>query len=902
MAETIAVSLSAKVAGALSRPVAIKLCSLAGIPSGIRAAAQDLELLRAFLRFVDTRHGGGDALADAWVDQVCDVAFEFEDVADEYTFLSGHTSLRRRCANVAAWLTLSRRLRVARERLRELSATKEQYGIRPAAQASISAAAGEGEDPVAVIGRRLAERSHFVEEDEIVGFAAHTRLLMKWLTGDADPQRMRLLVCGMGGVGKTTLVTNVYKKVAASSHFDCHAWVTVSKSFTTEDLLRRIAKEFHRDVLAGMPWDVDKMNYRSLVEALRGHLSNKKYLLVLDDVWDARAWYEIREAFADDGTGSRIIITTRSQEVASLASSDKIIRLEPLSEQEAWSLFCKTTCKEDADRECPNQLKHLATKILERCYGLPLAIISVGNLLALKERTLFAWKNVHDSLVWYGSSDHGIGQVSSILNLSIDDLPHHLKICLMYCNIYPEDFLLKRKILIRKWIAEGLIEEKVQGTMEEVADDYLNQLVQRSLLHVVLHNEFGRAKLCRIHDLIRELIVHRSTKERLFVVSKRTVTLEPSRKARLVVLDQCTSDYLPVLKTASLRSFQAFRSDFDVSLLSGFRLLTMLNLWLIQIHKLPSTVANLVNLRYLGIRSTLIEELPRELGQLQNLQTLDAKWSMVQRLPKSITKLKNLRHLILFRRQSADITFGVPCTAIPVPVGLENMTCLQTLKYIKADEKMIKSLGSLKQMRSLELSGVDDSNLLHLPSSISKMSCLLRLGIITRDANVELDMEPFNPTPSKLQKLNLQGRLVRGNLPSLFGSLNNLMQLQLHSSDLKEDSIGLLSYLPRLLHLSLINAYNGRSLTFIDGSFPALKKLSLHGLPNLSHLEFQKGSLVDLRELMLGRCVQLTEIPQGIENLTHLEKMDLFEQPTVLIQQIQNGEVLQEHRHQDSNQ
>uniref|UniRef100_A0A0E0IPX6 Protein kinase domain-containing protein n=1 Tax=Oryza nivara TaxID=4536 RepID=A0A0E0IPX6_ORYNI len=487
--------------------------------------------------------------------------------------------------------------------------------------------------------------------------------------------------------------------------------------------------------------------------------------------------------------GSRIIITTRSQEVASLASPDKIIRLEPLSEQEAWSLFCKTTFKEDADRECPNQLKHLATKILERCYGLPLAIISVGNLLALKERTLFAWKNVHDSLVWYGSSDHGIGQVSSILNLSIDDLPHHLKICLMYCNIYPEDFLLKRKILIRKWIAEGLIEEKVQGTMEEVADDYLNQLVQRSLLHVVLHNEFGRAKLCRIHDLIRELIVH--------------------------------------------------------------RLLTMLNLWLIQIHKLPSTVANLVNLRYLGIRSTLIEELPRELGQLQNLQTLDAKWSM-------------------------------------------------TLKYIKADEKMIKSLGSLKQMRSLELSGVDDSNLLHLPSSISKMSCLLRLGIITRDANVELDMEPFNPTPSKLQKLNLPGRLVRGNLPSWFGSLNNLMQLQLHSSDLKEDSIGLLSYLPRLLHLSLINAYNGRSLTFIDGSFPALKKLSLHGLPNLSHLEFQKGSLVDLRELMLGRCVQLTEIPQGIENLTHLEKMDLFEQPTVLIQQIQNGEVLQEHRHQDS--
>ncbi|XP_006653643.1 disease resistance protein RPM1-like [Oryza brachyantha] len=893
MAEMIAVTLLAKFAAALSSPAAVGLSSLAGVRSGMEAAAKDLELLLAFLRSVDSLRGS-DALADAWVGQVRDVAFDLEDAADEYAFLSRH-SFFRHGGNLGAWFALSRRLWRARERLRELSAAKEQLGIRPAEVSAPSSAAGGRS--ASTVGRTLAEASHFVEEDEIVGFEMHKRLLMKWLTGDADPRRMLIAVCGMGGVGKTTLVTNVYKKVTASGHFDCAAWVAVSKSFTTEDLLRRIAKEFHRDARAGVPWDVDNMDYRSLVEALRGHLSKKRYVLLLDDVWDAHAWYEIRQAFVDDGTESRIIITTRSQDIASLASSNRIVRLEPLSELESWSLFCNTAFRDDADRECPYRLRHWASKIVEGCCGLPLAIVSVANLLVLKDRTEFAWKNVYDNLAWYESSDYGIGQVSSILNLSFDDMPYHLKKLFLYCSIYPEDFMIKRKTLIRTWVAEGLIEEKGNSTMEEVADDYLNQLVQRSLLQVPVQNEFGRAKRCCIHDLIREMIVHRSAKERFFVFSKCTATLGSSKKARHLVFDRCRSDRVSAPKMNSLRSFHVFKADLDASLFSSFRLLTVLNLWFIPIVKLPIVVTDLLNLRYLGIRSTLIDELPEELGQLHNLQTLDAKWSMVQRLPRSIIKLKNLRHLVLYRRRSADFTYPGPGMAIALPDGVKNLTCLQTLKYIEADEKMIRSLGSLKQMRSLELCGVHESNLIHLPSSISKMSCLLRLGIISQDAKVKLDLEPFYPPPIKLQKLTLEGILVRGKLPSWFGSLNNLMQLRLHSSNLMEDSVVLLSSLPRLLHLSLVNAYSGKSLTFANGYFPALKKLSLQDLPNLSHLEFQKGSLVDLHVLMLGRCDQLTKIPQDIRNLVHLETLDLFEMPSEMIHHIRNDEVLQEHNH-----
>ncbi|XP_051218523.2 disease resistance protein RPM1 [Lolium perenne] len=882
MAEMIAISLSAKVAAALSHNAAVDISALVAIRSGIAAAARDLELLRAFLRFADSRRGA-DPLASAWVDQVRGVGFELEDVADEYAFLSGGGFVRA-CANLGAWFALSGRLRKARARLRDLSDAKERYGIR----SSVEACSPHGA-AVAVASRKLAEAAHFVKEEEIVGFGAHRRLLMKWLTDDADSRQTLVAVCGMGGVGKTTLVTNVYKEVAASRHFDCSAWVAVSKNFTTEDLLRKISKELHRDIGAGMPRDIDEMDYRSLVKALHGHLAKKRCLLLLDDVWDANAWYEIRNAFVDDGTRSRIIITTRSQDVASLAPSTRIIMLEPLPEQEAWSLFCNTTFREDATRECPRHLEGWALKMLSRCCGLPLAIVSIGNLLALK-KTEFAWKNVHDNLEWNESSDTGIKQVSSILNLSIDDLPYHLKRCFLHCGIYPEDFPIKRKILIRLWIAEGYIEEKGQSTMEEIADDYLNQLVQRNLLQVMLKNEFGRAKRLCIHDLIRDLILERSTKEGFIVFLRCLPALESRKKIRHLILDRYESDHLPVPKMTLIRSLNAFMSDMDSSLLSRFRLLTVLNLWFVQIDKLPSSLSNLLNLRYLGIRSTLIEELPLDLGKLHHLQTLDAKWSMVQRLPPSITKLKSLRHLILYRRQSADFRYPTPGRAVVFPQGLQNLTCLQTLKYIEADEKIVKSLGSLKHMKSLELFGMHESILVHLASSISKMSGLLRLGIVGRDANVTMDLEPFYPPPLKLQKLSLTGMLARGKLPSWFGCLDNLMQLRLCSSEIKGESIRLLSSLPRLLHLSLVNACNTKSLIFPEGCFPVLKKLSLHELCNLSQLEFRKGSLVHLNVLSLGCCDELTEVPQGIENLIRLDKMELFEMASGIIEKMQDEE------------
>lgn len=937
MAEAVLVSLSAKVAMALGRSTAMGVVTslgLGGVHSSIAAAEHELSLLRGHLRSGGASCRGADDddqdPIDSWANQVRDVAFQLDDITDECCFLSGSGSgsghgFARYCANVPTWIALSRRLRKVREKLGQLlEAANYQRQRVDVMNNVVSCGELRREDDAVAAGRRMAENARSMDKEEIIGFSDHREVLVRWLLAEdaAEPRRRTLLaVCGMGGVGKTTLVASVYKEVTApaaapaSHHFDCDAWVTVSQRFTMEDLLMKILRKLNLNTVgrrAGTgrrrrrsATDVGDgggdTDYGSLVAALRERLANKRYLIVLDDVWDETLWDGLERAMPDgDGVaGSRVVITTRKSGVAMAAAPERTMALEPLPTHQGWALLCSVVFKDVPGHRCPSHLREVAGDMLERCRGLPLAIVAVGKLLRHKDRTEFAWRNVRDSLAWVkNSEDLGIGEASRILNLSIDDLPYKLKKCFLSCSIYPEDFLIKRKILIRSWVAQGFIDEakEVHGerrTMEDVADHYLDKLVQRSLFQVAVRNEFGRAKRFLIHDLIKDLINHRSKHEEGFVqFAECDLTMDSNIRVRHLALDRCTSSRrsASAAKIAALRSFQAFGSKLDASLMSCFRLLTVLNLWFIEINKLPSTVTNLRNLRYLGIRSTFIEELPKDLGKLQKLQTLDTKWSMVQRLPSSLSKLKSLRHLILLKRHAADYYRPYPGTPVgQLPAGLQNLTSLQTLKYVRADEMISKSLAKLEQMKSLELFDVDASFAAVLSSSISKMSHLQRLGITNSNTESVIDLESITVAPRKLQKLALSGRLARGKLPGWTCFLTSLKQVHLIASGIAQDSLLLLSSLPGLLHLSLNAAYREKEMTFAAGGFPALQTLTLHELSNLSQIEFQRGCLAELHELVLDKCTKLADSPKGMENLTRLQNLKLVGMAPELMEKLQDG-------------
>ncbi|KAL6639426.1 hypothetical protein ACP70R_023156 [Stipagrostis hirtigluma subsp. patula] len=393
---------------------------------------------------------------------------------------------------------------------------------------------------------------------------------------------------------------------------------------------------------------------------------------------------------------------------------------------------------------------------------------------------------------------------------------------------------------------------------------------------------FGRAKRCVIHDLIRQLIIHRAREEEgFFHFVKCKIKMDYNDRIRHLLVDRCDEvNWQNSLQLPKLRSFNVFGTELHASLLSHFRLLTVLNLWFTEMNKLPDSVTDLHNLRYLGIRSTLVEELPKELGKLQKLQTLDAKFSMVQRLPSSTARLKSLRHLLLFKRETAELWKPYPGTVVGPPEGLENLTSLQTLKYVKADKKMVRSLARLEQMRSLELYGVDASLTIDLSLSISRMSCLVRLGLEMKSgSNAELDLESVTRPPQRLQKLSLTARLTGGKLPSWTSSLASLVQLQLLHCNIAQDSLLLLAELPALVNLSLIAAYRDRNMTFYGGNFPNLQKLTLRDMPNLTSIVFHQQCLVNLRNLVLGLCTELTKAPQGMENLIRLKNLELFGMP-----------------------
>ncbi|KAK2973041.1 hypothetical protein RJ640_020401, partial [Escallonia rubra] len=466
--------------------------------------------MRAFLSKAEAKEES-DPQLKVWIKQVRDVAYDTEDILDE--FILRLASNRRD----GFFGSLYRITWYAKKiQTRHQIASKIQR-IRPRIDHIFENYVGfdpHGSSSTVINNAWLDRRGDalLIEEAELVGIEQPKRQLISWLVNDDSGLKV-VSVAGMGGSGKTTLVKKVYEDTEVKRHFQSHVWITVSQSFKIEELLKHIILQLFDEVKQAVPQAVETMASHSMKELIREFLRQSRYVLVLDDVWSSDAWIAMEIALPDNSRGSRVLLTTRDFDIASACCSKtrgKKYTMNALSPEESWTLFCTKVFQ---GNDCPQPLYPLSKCILEKCEGLPLAIVAMGGFLATKDRRVEEWDMVWRSLGDELESNDQFGFMKRILFLSYFDLPSHLKVCLLYLSVFPEDYEIEKTRLIRLWIAEGFVQVREGKTLEEVAENYLNNLVNRSLVQAADTTGDGRLRTCRVHDILREMILSKSREQ-----------------------------------------------------------------------------------------------------------------------------------------------------------------------------------------------------------------------------------------------------------------------------------------------------------------------------------------------------------------------------------------------------
>uniref|UniRef100_A0ACD5V1J5 Uncharacterized protein n=1 Tax=Avena sativa TaxID=4498 RepID=A0ACD5V1J5_AVESA len=479
--------------------------------------------------------------------------------------------------------------------------------------------------------------------------------------------------------------------------------------------------------------------------------------------------------------------------------------------------------------------------------------------------------------------------------VSLGDLPYILKNCFLHCTIFPEDYLIKRKRLIRHWVTAGFIRETEHKTMEEVAEGYLYELVNRSLLQVVERNESGRVRSCRMHDIIRLLALTKSNEEGFCRVYDGSGSSSEENTRRLSI-QSANIEQLTHSSEVHLRSIYVFENSLTIdplkSFLKSFMLLSTLDLQGTKITRVPNEVFDMFNLRFLGFRDTEVEELPKSVGRLQKLEVLDAYNAKLSSLPESVATLRKLRYLYVATGPKTGTKGVVVWTGFQVPNGIRHLTALQALQLVEACSDTLCHLGALTELRTFAITKVRREQCTDLCNAIMNMSHLVSLAIMAINEEETLELEELCLPPT-LSKLEIGGKLDKKRMPQIvssFSDLNNITLLALAFSKLDEDSFSCLLELPCLRALWLDKAYEGKRLHFNAMAFPELRLLEISDAPQLSVVVVEQSALQSLVHLTLTDCPELKALPDGIEHLRTLEKLYVRGASKELTKKLQNKE------------
>ncbi|CAA7025754.1 unnamed protein product [Microthlaspi erraticum] len=791
---------------------------LLGIKDEIEELKTELMCIRGYLKDIEAQEREDEA-SKVWTKLVLDIAYDVEDVLDSYNLKAEERSQRQGVMRLTNKIgekmdayNIVDDIRTLKRRILDVTHKRETYGI-----GNLSEPGGGGNTSRFRV-RQLRRARSIDQEEHVVGLEDDAKILLeKLLNDDGNKTRHIISIFGMGGLGKTALARKLYNSGDVKRRFEYRAWTYVSQEYKTRDMLMRIIKSL------GVASKEEMENIRMLAEEdlevyLHGLLEGRKYLVVVDDIWEREAWESLKRALPWNHKGSRVIITTRIRAVAEGVDQRVYAhKLRFLTTEESWNLF-----EEKAFRDIKpvdQDLERIGKEMVTKCGGLPLAIVVLGGLMSRKRPN--EWNDVYVSL-WRRLKDNSI-HISTVFDLSFKELQHELKLCFLYLSVFPEDYEIDVEQLIRLLVAEGFIQEDEDMVMEDVARYYIEELIDRSLVEAV-RRERGKVVSCRIHDLLRDVAV-RKAKELNFVnVYNEQHSSTTSR--REVVHYLRYNDYLcSTGVNKRMRSFLLFgeRKEFaEVSYLKTItlklKLLRVLNLGGIHFfceenlpYSIPDVIGGLIHLRYLGVGDTFMIAF---ISNLQFLQTLDASGNINYFQGRTdLCKLTSLRHVT--GRFVGELLIGDA-------VNLQTLRSISSYSWSKLTKHELLKIFGFGDLTTMSKTTVD----------FGSFSNLTKLRVL------KLDVENIT--------LLSESKEAVGYMDVILPSLESLTIVR---ANLEEDLMSVFQKFPRLEDLVLEECdYPGRKMSISAQGFCRLRKLELTSLV-VNELRIEEEAMPSLMEL-----------------------------------------------------
>ncbi|CAO2146089.1 unnamed protein product [Urochloa humidicola] len=848
-----------------------KLCALLACP-GYQLTEQQkeggfqlqkhLEEINSFLTEL-SRAEAPNMMVKHWMNQVRDLSYDIEDYIDRKLY--SNSNCEETSSEIEEFSSLVKQASDACKRY-------ERYNLGRWAVNSCFMVDGQGQVP-----KVKKEYTH------LIGIDGCKAKLIDQLNNDAEQQMKVVSILGPRGVGKTALAEQVYRQIGG--RFECRAFVRASMMPDTRRILQSIVSQVR---IRRQPPYSDTV--QDLIDKLRKHLHGKRYLIVIDCLWDTTSWDIVNSAFPQGSDSARILITSEVALESCDRQSHGIINMGPLSTDDSKALFYNIVF---GSRDKSRELMEASEKIITECIGMPLAIITIAGIIASQPDNLELWQHVNERLSL--SAENILSwqeMLREMVCLSYSNLSRHVKTCLLYLTMYSEGHTLLKADLLKQWIAEGFVstieqkcnnEEAKRQTEIEVAECYFDELVYRGLVQPIHAKYSDEVILYTVHSAVYEVIKYKSIEENFTTEIDYSDNIpELSAKVRRLSLSFSNARYATKpegITLSPVRSLFFYGLVECLPSIMEFEVLRVLRLeiWGDQEELDLSGIDRLFQLRYAQIRSNIVVKLPAKMGGLHYLETLEI-YSRVTTVPSDIVHLPKLLHLHI----QDEIN-------LPDFVGyMRSLRTLQCFDLSRNSEDNIRSIGEMTNLHNLHLTCSPDrsdqlkKNLIALISSLGKNDKLKSLifapGVSCTCIYLDCSSS-MSVLPMFLQRLELLPPIcIFSRLPEWIGLLQKLRILKIVVRELTRGDIDSIAKLQELNVLSLyVMQPTVESIIFNHAAFQGLKYLKFRC--GILRLAFQAEAMPNLLWLKLKfnahRGEQYGDMVTGIEHLINLQWITL---------------------------